>query len=708
MTYGLGILLAATAACNKAAESDVKKGNQSQATPKNRLAGENSPYLLQHADNPVDWYPWGEEAFKKAKAEDKPIFLSIGYSSCHWCHVMEHESFENPEMAALMNKYFISIKVDREQRPDIDEIYMSFTTAMTGSGGWPMSVFLTPDLKPFYAGTYFPPDDRYGRPGFGKILTQLGEAYGTRKAELLETANDIFGKLVEQIKADVKQTGLERSALKSAAEQLYANFDAVNGGFGSQPKFPHPTELSLFLRHYRRSGEKRYLEAAELMLKNMARGGIYDQIGGGFHRYSTDSRWLVPHFEKMLYDNALLVPVYAEAYQITKNEFYLKVIRETLDFILREMTDTTGIFYSALDADSEGEEGKFYVWSYDEIKNVLGDQAKTFLAYYNVTPEGNFEGKNILHVSSGSDRVKKESNLKNFDKFLEESKKKMLLARSQRIRPLTDDKILTSWNGLAISAFSRGFQVTGEKRFLVAAVNCAVFTRQVLNRDGKLTHSYREWKHSTGEFLEDYSFLIRGLIDLYESDVITNNEEWLHFAQDLTDNAIKLFASEDGKFYLRPPGETDLIFRPKEERDSAIPAAGSLMIGNLLKLNRITDNKAYLLTAEKGLHALSGIIAQYPAGMSSVIAALDYYFEDKIEIVLTGQGDQLNRMLNAVYNRYLPNRVIAFDKNGISALPLFEGRQSKSGEVRAFVCLNSVCQLPVTTVEALDKQLSEF
>jgi len=694
--------------CDAETESQTVKDKETNSKHQNRLAGENSPYLLQHADNPVDWYPWGDEALDKAKAEDKPIFLSIGYSSCHWCHVMEHESFENPEIAAIMNKYFISIKVDREQRPDIDEIYMSFTTAMTGGGGWPMSVFLTPDLKPFYAGTYFPPDDRYGRPGFVKVLTQLGDAYITRKQDVLASSQDIYSSLLEQINADVKSTNLDQNALVRAAEQLFSNFDQTNGGFGSQPKFPHATELSLFLRHYRRSGDLRFLQAAEMALKNMARGGIYDQIGGGFHRYATDSRWLVPHFEKMLYDNVLLVPVYADTYQITKNEFYLKVIRETLNFILREMTDPRGGFYSALDADSEGEEGKFYVWDYAEITEHLSDQSELFCKYYNVTPGGNFEGHNIPNVTSVSDRVISEGDKKEIELVLDKTKKILLQARSERVRPLTDDKILASWNGLAISAFCRGYQVTGDKKYLEAAVKCASFIRQELYNNGKLTHSYREGKHSTGEFLEDYSFLIRGLLDLYESDKILCNDEWIPLAQELADNAINLFAGENGKFYLRPDGHDDLIFRPKEERDGAIPAAGSLMIENLLKLNRITDRASYLVAAEKGLKALSGHIQQYPAGMTSAVAALDYYFQDKIEIVLTGEGEKLEQMLNAAYKRYLPNRVIAFDNNRNSSLPLFEGRQPAKGEVRAYVCRNSVCLLPVTTVQALENQLSEI
>lgn len=691
-------LMTISTACNSETDLKAKESTKVSETKKNRLAQENSPYLLQHADNPVDWYPWGEEAFEKAKAEDKPIFLSIGYSSCHWCHVMEHESFENPEIAALMNKYFVSIKVDREQRPDIDEIYMSFTTAMTGHGGWPMSVFLTPELKPFYAGTYFPADDRYGRPGFSNILTKLGEAYQNDKAKVMESANGIYDAMSEQIRVDIKSSDIDRNSLQIAADQLFANFDFVNGGFGTQPKFPHSIELSLFLKHYKRTGDKRYLDAAELALKNMAHGGIYDQIGGGFHRYSTDSKWLVPHFEKMLYDNALLVPVYADAYQITGDEFCLKVITETLDFILREMTGPEGGFYSALDADSEGEEGKFYVWDMSEINDVLGTDAKSFNSYYNVTPSGNFEGHNILNVTSSSESIN----------FNSKSKTKLLTARNQRVRPLTDDKILTSWNGLAISAYSRGYQVTGEKRFLEAAVKCASFIKKELFQNNQLTHSYREGKHSTGEFLEDYSFLIRGLIDLYESDNLTNNNEWIEFAQTLANKSIELFIDENGKFYLRPGEQDDLVFRPKEERDGAIPAAGSIMTGNLLKLNRITDDKKYLTSAEKSMHALSGNVAQYPAGMSSLIIAIDYYFEDKIEIVLTGNGEKLNQMLDLVYRNYIPNRIIAFDKSGSSTLPLFEGRQPEGGQVRAFVCRNSVCKLPVTTVEKLKTQLAEF
>ena len=704
----LALLLTTSIACSKESETKVNQNNHGKSGHQNKLAGESSPYLLQHASNPVDWYPWGEEALAKAKAEDKPIFLSIGYSACHWCHVMAHESFENDSIAALMNEYFVSIKVDREQRPDIDEIYMAFTTAMTGHGGWPMSVFLTPELKPFFAGTYFPPDDRYGRPGFPKVITRLGEAYRTRKVDVVNSAEDIFTKFSKSLNSNLPHTDLDIKALPKAAGQLFSNFDQTNGGFGRKPKFPHATELSLFLRHYKRSGDARYLQAAEKALISMANGGIYDQIGGGFHRYATDEKWLIPHFEKMLYDNALLVPVYADAFQITKNDFYLSVIRGTLDYIMREMTDKTGGFYSALDADSEGEEGKFYVWSTKEIKEVLGDKAELFMKYYNATPDGNFEGHNILNVTARSERAISNSNVKDFDKFLRNCNTEMLRARSGRIRPSTDDKILTSWNGLAITAFCRGYQVTQDKKYLKAAIKAALFIRDELFKGNKLTHAYRHGVHSQGQFLEDYAFLLRGLIDLYESDNLGSNGRWIEFAEELAGNAVVLFTSESGKFYLRPDGQSDLLFRPKEERDGAIPASASFLIGALLKLHRITDNVKYYTAAEKGLKSLSGYITNYPAGYSSALFALDYYFEDKIEIVIVGSGQEFDKMLDIAYNHYIPNLVISFDNSGKSSLPLFEGRQPDNGDVRAFLCRNSVCNLPASSAAELKSQLAEF
>ncbi|MFQ5499572.1 MAG: thioredoxin domain-containing protein [Candidatus Zixiibacteriota bacterium] len=671
----------------------------------NHLIDENSPYLLSHAHNPVNWYPWGEEALGRARKENKPIFLSIGYSACHWCHVMERESFENTAIASILNKYFISIKVDREQRPDLDRIYMAFTTAMTGSGGWPMSIFMTPDLIPFFAGTYFPPQDRYGRPGFQRIISQIGETYQTDRAKLTGSSQRLFDHVSAQISASPPPSALHRKMVEQAAGSLIRNFDHVNGGFGQKPKFPHATELSMFMRYSRASGDDSYLKAATLALTKMARGGIYDHVGGGFARYSTDEAWLVPHFEKMLYDNGLLVPVYAEAFQITGDKHYLTVIRETLDFILREMTDQSGGFYSALDADSEGEEGKFYVWSKAEIDELLGDDALPFIEYYNVSVRGNFEGHNILNVTSVSDRVRSESDKVDFDAYLASSRSKLLDARTRRVRPATDDKILTSWNGLAISAFCRGYQVTGDERYLRAAIKAVSFIEKDLFHDGSLTHSYREGRRSSGDFLEDYAYLLRGVLDLYESDRSAENKRWLDFATKLADRALSLFMDESGKLYLRPAGQNDLIVRPQDNTDGAIPAPGSFLMMALLKLHRITENPSYLSEAEKGLRLLSGLIEQAPGALTSAACAVDYYLNDKIEVVLVGDGPVRDDMLRQLYSWYHPNRLIAMSTNGASTSPLFEGRAVSSGDVRAYVCKNSVCKLPVSTGTELMQQL---
>ncbi|MDH4157706.1 MAG: thioredoxin domain-containing protein [candidate division Zixibacteria bacterium] len=674
----------------------------------NHLISENSPYLLAHAHNPVDWYPWGDEALKKAEREDKLIFLSIGYAACHWCHVMEHESFENDEIAAILNEHYVSIKVDREQRPDLDEIYMAFTTSMTGHGGWPMSVFLTPDRKPVFAGTYFPPDDRFGRPGFKKVITEIAAAYRQDKGLIKQSAADIFTKVTEIINRKVPPTLLSRQMPAAAAEGLMKNFDNYNGGFGNAPKFPHALELSLFLRHYRKTGDLSFLQAAEKALTAMAHGGIFDQVGGGFARYATDARWLVPHFEKMLYDNALLAPVYIEAYQITGNEFYLDITRRTLDFILREMTDKAGGFYSALDADSEGKEGKFYVWSKREIEEILGGDSDRFIKYFNVTEQGNFEGYNILNVDAGSERIRQESGITDFDAYIGDGLSRLLEARSRRVRPLTDDKILASWNGLALSAFCRGYQVTGDGRYLDAAVRNASSVHEELYRDGKMAHSFRSGRRSSGQFLEDYAYYIQGLIELYQTDH-ENNGRWLAFATELAETAQALFMDDGGHFYLRPSGQDDLIFRPGNETDGALPAPGSVMIANLLKLNRITENQTYLASAEKALKALSGLFSRAPGGMTAGVLALDYYFSDKIEIVIVGEGETKRAMVDEIHKRFLPNKVIAVSCSGDEAGgPLFVGRRAEGGEVLAFVCRNSVCNLPASTLEELQAQLSDI
>ena len=494
-----------------------------------------------------------------------------------------------------------------------------------------------------------------------------------------------------------------------AATDLMQNFDHVNGGFGRQPKFPHALELSLFLRHFKSTGDSSYLAAAEKTLTAMAGGGIYDHLGGGFARYSTDRQWLVPHFEKMLYDNSLLVPVYIEAWQITHNEAYLRVVRETLDWILREMSDSSGGFYSTLDADSEGEEGRFYVWSRAEIESVLGpDRAEPFLSIYNVTAGGNFEGYNILHITDAPKGTGTRDNTDEFEKELERLRAKLFEYRSRRVRPSTDDKILTSWNGLAVTALCRGYQVTGDKRYLDAAIRNATFVSEKLWRDGELTHSYRQGKHSHGQFLEDYAYYTRGLIDLYESDHSDRGERWLALALELADTAIGLFLDEKGTFYLRPEGQNDLILRPRDEHDGATPAPGSIMIGNLFKLNRLTEQKTYLQAAERALLALSGQIVAYPTAMISAVLALDYHLSEKIEIVLVGRGPGRGAMLSELHHRFMPNRIIAVSEDGSSALPLFEGRHTYQGEVVAYVCRNSVCGIPAETVEDLKKQLQQM
>ncbi len=666
----------------------------------NHLIGESSPYLLQHAHNPVNWYPWGAEALERAKREDKPIFLSIGYSSCHWCHVMERESFENEAIANVLNEHFVSIKVDREQRPDLDHIYMSFTTALTGQGGWPMTVFLTPDLKPFFAGTYFPPDDRYGRPGFMKVISEIAGAYKEEKASIVESSQDIFDQVASRLQASPSPTLLSKEVVKRSAAALMQGFDHTYGGFGQAPKFPHAPEISFFLRYYKSSGDLSYLQAAEKALSSMAQGGIYDQLGGGFARYSTDQRWLVPHFEKMLYDNALLVKAYADAFQSTGKEMYREIIGGTLDFVLREMTNKEGGFYCALDADSGGVEGEFYVWSKQEIDNILGADASLFEEYYDVTAGGNFEGKNILHLTGASERVYQTQG-DSFKEKLSGMKSKLLEVRTRRVRPGTDDKILTSWNGLMLGAMARGYQVTFDKKYLDAAIRNAEFIERTLCDRGTLKHSYREGRHSDGEFLEDYAFLISGLLDLYESDSSDKNMRWLSLARELADRACDLFLDDEGRFFLRPANESDLILRPSEDTDSAIPAPGSVMISNLLKLNRLTDEKRYVEKAELALRKLSGLMERYPGGMTSALFALEQYLSDKLEIVVVGESEERRKMLGEIHSHFLPYRTLALGSSLNGGLPLFEGRAADAAETRVFVCINSSCRQPVTTAEEL-------
>ncbi len=689
---------------NSIMTNETKTNNESTFT--NHLINESSPYLLQHARNPVNWYPWSDEALELARAEDKPIFLSIGYAACHWCHVMEKESFENEVIAKLLNDNFISIKVDREQRPDLDQIYMAATMAITGSGGWPMSVFLTPDLKPFYAGTYFPPVDGYGRPGFGTVVTKLAEVFKSERGNVEKQAKSLVDALSSGYGPKGGATELNKSIIEKSAQLLLGNFDNVYGGFGGAPKFPHASDLSFLLEVYSKNKDKSILDAIEFTLQAMANGGIYDQIGGGFHRYATDAKWLVPHFEKMLYDNGMLAMTYSDAYKITHNKFYKKVVEETLDFMIREMHDKTGGFYSSLDADSEGEEGVYYVWGKSEIDRLLDDESQIFCQYYNITDGGNFENStNIPNINSASQNFKNQSAQKNqdFEKTLDKLKKTLFTERQTRIRPFTDDKILTSWNGLAISGLSRGYQITGNEIYKDAALSAAQFIKDNLFEDNKLYHSYRLGKKTEKQFLEDHAYLMQGLIDLYE---ISYDYEWIKFAKKLGNNAITLFSDDFGSLYLSPKDQDNLFMRPKDLADGALPAPGSILIQSMIKLANLTGDKDLNRYINEFMAALAPQINQMPTGMISAISAYNDLVSDKVEIILVGQESR-KEFIDLIYNNYVTNSILVVSDRGAEKIDLLEGRQS-NGKTTAYVCRNSTCNLPANDTDELQKQLSRL
>jgi uncharacterized protein YyaL (SSP411 family) len=672
----------------------------------NHLIGETSPYLLQHAHNPVNWFPWSSEAHEKARNEDKPIFLSIGYAACHWCHVMEEESFEDVEIARILNDHFISIKVDREERPDLDQIYMAAGIAMTGSGGWPMSVFLTPDLKPFFAGTYFPPDDRYGRPGFKRLVTEIAHVYRTERNKIEDFARALVNNLSQSYAGANRTVALDKSIIVRAEEGLLKNYDRVYGGFGGAPKFPHSTELSFLLKGYAWGKNQALLSAIEHSLQSMARGGIYDHLGGGFHRYATDSRWLVPHFEKMLYDNALLADTYAEAFQLTGNQSYRKVSLETLDFILREMTDTSGGFYSSLDADSEGEEGKFYVWAKSEIESLLGENTDIFCRYFNITDTANFEhDTSILNIDSSSCEYRERflPGQEKFDKIIKHSKQVLLEARSDRPSPFTDDKILTSWNALAISGFAKGYQISRKERYRQTALKAAQFIKDSLYKDAELHHAYRLGRVMDGPFLEDHAYFIQALVDLYE---ITYDYNWIGLAAKLADDVWRMFSDNRGNLYLSLEGNKDHFMRPRDIADGALPAPGSILIQSLLRLSDITGGTVYRERAEKALAAISGEVAQRPYSFTSAIVALGYLITDRVEIVVVGEEGR-DDFLDEIYRKYLPNRVVIVSDKGNENIPLLEGRRGQ-GKTVAYVCRDFVCRMPVTTPDELRKQLADL
>jgi hypothetical protein len=694
------------------------------AAPKhtNRLANETSPYLLQHAHNPVDWYPWGDEAIAKARAEDKPIFLSIGYSACHWCHVMEHESFENESVAETLNRDFICIKVDREERPDLDEIYMTAVQIMTGSGGWPMSVWLTPDLKPFYGGTYYPPEDAYGRPGFKSVLNSIAQAWTDRRTDVNKSADQLTEHVKRSASARMGGPGeLSYELVKDAVDELSSNYDHSYGGFGGAPKFSSAPSIALLLRHYYNTGDKTVLEMATFTLTRMYCGGMYDHLGGGFHRYSVDAQWLVPHFEKMLYDNAQLAPVYLEAFQATGDALFARAAREILDYELRDMQDKNGGFRSTEDADSEGEEGKFYIWTQDEIMSILGDaDGYLFCQYYNVRPGGNFSshekyhaGQNILHVTRPADVVAKEFGMSvdDFEKKLAECRMKLLAVRDKRVRPGLDDKILTSWNGLMISALAQGYQVLGETRYRDAAERAARFLLTDMRKDGKLLRTHRNGESRLLGYLDDYAFTTLGLIDLYEA---TFDERWLNAADELAHGMIDRFWDKDaGGFFSTTDDHTNLIARTKPTYDGAEPSGNSMAAIALQRLAKLRDNKEYAAKATQVLKANQSNLASSARAYMKMMCAVDFELNAPKEIAIVGPADSgdTKALLAALHAQFVPNKVVALADTAKTVgeigtrIPLLKDKTMAGGKPAAYVCKDYTCQLPVTTPEEFVKAL---
>ena len=678
----------------------------------NRLANETSPYLLQHANNPVDWFPWGPEALEKARSEDKPILLSIGYSACHWCHVMERESFENQAIARLMNRSFVNIKVDREERPDIDGIYMQAVQAITGQGGWPMTVFLTPNGEPFYGGTYFPPEDRGPMPGFPRILLTMQQIYRTRRSEVTKASTEIVKRLKQSSQMKSDSTLLSPDILNEAFLHMSAGFDAQNGGFGGAPKFPQPMNFDFLLRYHDATGNEEALHIVNLSLEKMALGGMYDQLGGGFHRYSTDSYWLVPHFEKMLYDNALLSRLYLHAYLATGHELYLRIVNETLDYVLREMTDPNGGFYSSQDADSEGEEGKFFIWSPEEIRAALGDRdADIFCAYYDVSDQGNFEGKTILNVPIGADEVIDRLDIEpeDLEEALQRGKAVLLPIRNARIAPDRDDKILTAWNGLMLRSFAEAAASLQREDYYDAAVNNARFITENLQANGRLLRTWKDGQARLNGYLEDYSFLADGLLAVYE---LTLDDHWLNEVQRLTDAMLELFWDPNEEiFYDTGTDHETLLVRPRDIFDNATPCGSSVAADVLLRMALLTDNENYRNVAATALRGLGPMLSQYANGMGRWLAALGFHVGQPREIAIVGDinSDAAQDLLDEIHIRYIPNRVLAASEHGDPAgshpLPLLRNKTLIEGQPTAYVCRNYTCNLPVTTPTALATQL---
>jgi uncharacterized protein YyaL (SSP411 family) len=665
----------------------------------NRLVHETSPYLLQHAHNPVDWYPWSEEALGRARAEDKPILLSIGYSACHWCHVMEHESFENPAIAQLMNDNFINIKVDREERPDLDQVYMGAVQIMTGSGGWPLTVFLLPTGEPFYGGTYFPPEDRYGRPGFPRLLTNIAEAYKTRRTEVSQNAAMLREHLNQRVVNKSSATTIGPEVLDQAARNLDGRFDPREGGFGTAPKFPPSMTIDFLLRHHYRTGNANSLHMATYTLDKMCCGGLYDQIGGGFHRYATDDRWLVPHFEKMLYDNALLARAYLDGWRLTGNPLYRRITEEVLDFIVREMRDPSGGFYSTQDADSEGVEGKFYVWDSSEFADVTGGDAELLSRYWNVSDRGNWEGHNILNIPRPPELFCKLENISQVDLAarVAAARTKLYLAREKRVRPGRDEKILTDWNGLALRAFAEAAAFLNRDDYRKVAESNADFILSKLWQEERLLHSYKDGRARFNGYLDDYANLADGLFALYQ---LTFDTRWLYQAEQLADIIVQRFSDiDEGGFFFTSADHETLVTRTKDLFDNATPSGNSVAADVLVRMAAMLDRNDFRHSAERVFLSMENLMAQYSSGLGRMLSGVDFYIGPSSEVALAGEAEDF---LKAFRRHYLPRTIIA---SGDAPIALLRDRPAIGGKASAYVCENLTCKQPVQDVESFEKQL---
>jgi uncharacterized protein YyaL (SSP411 family) len=713
-----GQFVAAKTGFRREKQSMAEKTRVPAPARANRLGSETSPYLRQHAHNPVDWYAWGPEALDKARQLDRPIFLSIGYSACHWCHVMAHESFEDEAIADVMNRYFINVKVDREERPDLDQIYMSAVTALSGHGGWPMSVFLTPDLEPFFGGTYWPPEARRGMPGFREVLEKVHEAWVDRRDDVRRGAAGLT-EAVRQLSRPQSEPGsLDEDLLRIAQQERLRTHDPVHGGFGGAPKFPHPMDLRLLLRTWKRFGDREALDAVRLTLDKMSAGGIYDHLGGGFHRYSTDARWLVPHFEKMLYDNALLTSAYLEAFQATGDESYARVARETLDYVLREMTHPDGGFYSTQDADSEGEEGKFFVWTEDEVRSVLGEaDARVFSCCYDVTAQGNWEEVNILNRVKTHAQAARVLGLSEDElaEILARGRAKLFQARERRVHPGRDEKILASWNGFMIAATAQAASVLGEARYAAAAARAADFLLERLRTPaGRLLHTLKDQGPPPGAYLDDYAAAIEALVDVYQA---TFEGRYVEAAVSLADDLIARFAdAQAGGFFYTAADHEALIVRTKDVHDSATPSGNGLAAFALARLARLSGRQEFDESARRTLEMLSGEMRRVSMGAGQALLAFDDLLGPSYEIVIVDGGApaEAEAALRFLHGRFVPNKIVARRKAGHEAdrtgplAGLLGDKTAPQGCATLYVCERGVCRAPVSGLGAIEQTLSDL